>query len=463
MGFTMKYYALFFAAIIGALLAGVGYSTQAKTAPTNLLVNGDFETGQREPWVFNLDDFLFGGISSLHPHTGAYDLQLALGSGNYTGLVGGGGSQCPNSSDPSFQPFQVTPNASYQLSGYVWMQTPNGNLPEAYLTVIWYSGCSSELGISEGSIGVLQGIYGEFWQHTQGIVTAPDNAQYALIGLGLRYSSDRDSKKDGPTEDYPAYFDDITLNEVPTPPTPTITPVPPRCTGERFTDVCPGDYFYQHVLDLNDLGILSGYNSTPPCENASQVPCFKPNNQITRGQMAKIISNAAGFTEPAGARQFEDVPPGSTFYDFIWRLANRDIVVGYPCGSNPSEPCGIGSLPYYRVNANVNRAQMAKFTALAFGFQDTPTSQSFEDVVPDNHFYPFIENLASRNIIGGYPCGGPGEPCGAGNLPYYRYGTLVTRGQAAKIVNLARIIVLPTPTAVPTASATATPEATATP
>ena len=46
---------------------------------------------------------------------------------------------------------------------------------------------------------------------------------------------------------------------------PTLTPIPPRCPGERFTDVCPGDYFYQHVLDLNDLGIIAGYNTAPPC------------------------------------------------------------------------------------------------------------------------------------------------------------------------------------------------------
>ena len=68
---------------------------------------------------------------------------------------------------------------------------------------------------------------------------------------------------------------------------PTLTPVPPRCPGERFTDVCPGDYFYQHVLDLNDLGIIAGYNTAPPCASPAHIPCFKPDNSATRGQIAE--------------------------------------------------------------------------------------------------------------------------------------------------------------------------------
>lgn len=41
---------------------------------------------------------------------------------------------------------------------------------------------------------------------------------------------------------------------------------------------------------------------------------------------------------------------------------------------------------------------------------------------------------ASRGILSGYACGGPGEPCAAGNKPYFRPNVNVTRRQAAKIV-----------------------------
>jgi len=36
-------------------------------------------------------------------------------------------------------------------------------------------------------------------------------------------------------------------------------------------------------------------------------------------------------------------------------------------------------------------------------------------------------------VMGGYACGGEGEPCGPGNLPYFRPNANATRGQVAKI------------------------------
>ena len=65
-------------------------------------------------------------------------------------------------------------------------------------------------------------------------------------------------------------------------------------------------------------------------------------------------------TGPEGARDFEDVPPNSTFYSYIHNLYVSGIVSGYPCGG-PNEPCGPANLPYYRPGAFVTRGQMAKF------------------------------------------------------------------------------------------------------
>jgi arabinan endo-1,5-alpha-L-arabinosidase len=58
----------------------------------------------------------------------------------------------------------------------------------------------------------------------------------------------------------------------------------------------------------------------------------------------------------------------------------------------------------------------------------------FADVQPGDTFYTFIRCLACRQIVGGYPCGGPGEPCNQDNEPYYRPGANVTRGQLSKII-----------------------------
>jgi hypothetical protein len=72
--------------------------------------------------------------------------------------------------------------------------------------------------------------------------------------------------------------------------------------------------------------------------------------------------------------------------------------------------------------------------------QNVPSGgQEFEDVPPSNPFYAFINNLYRDAIIGGYACGGPGEPCVPPlNRPYYRPNADVTRGQMSKFVDEGR-------------------------
>jgi ribosomal protein L30/L7E len=186
-------------------------------------------------------------------------------------------------------------------------------------------------------------------------------------------------------------------------------------------------------------GTVGGY----PCGGPGE-PCpgtyYRPNNDVTRGQLAKIIANTAQYSETPAAQTFEDVGPGSTFYPWIKEIAGRGIVNGYPCGG-PFEPCvPPTNRPYFRPNNNATRGQIAKIVAEARGYADPATTQSFEDVPPGNPFYPYIERLFSRGMIGGYPCGGPFEPCvGPGNRPYFRPNNPATRGQLAKIVTLAYV------------------------
>ncbi len=212
------------------------------------------------------------------------------------------------------------------------------------------------------------------------------------------------------------------------PPTATNTSVPPTATSIacliQFSDVPVTNTFYTAIRCLACRGIVSGYSDGT----------FRPNNLVTRGQLAKIVSNAAGFSEPPGVVQrYEDVPLSNTFFEFIERLSSRGYMSGYPCGG-PGEPCRTG-MPYFRPFANATRGQTAKIVANAAGFTDPPTGQTFEDVSPTSTFYQEIQRLATRNVMSGYACGGPGEPCvEPTNRPYFRPGNAVTRGQSSKIV-----------------------------
>jgi hypothetical protein len=172
-------------------------------------------------------------------------------------------------------------------------------------------------------------------------------------------------------------------------------------------------------------GIISGYDDGT----------FKPNNNITRGQIAKMVSNAAGFSEDPGAQIFEDVPAENTFYTWINRLANRGHMGGYPCGTAPDEPCvSPGNLPYFRPNANATRSQLSKIVSNAAGLGGTATTLFYADVQLDHPFYLWVMRLTSLGAMSGYPCGGEGEPCDEQERPYFRPYSNVTRGQSSKIV-----------------------------
>lgn len=217
--------------------------------------------------------------------------------------------------------------------------------------------------------------------------------------------------------------------------TPTITPG--VCMLE-FADVPPGSPFYDFARCLSCREILTGYpcgGAGEPCFPPTNHPYFRPSSNVTRGQLSKIVSNAAGFTDPATGQFFEDVPVGSIFFEFAGRLADRGVVTGYPCGGT-GEPCiPPANLPYFRPNANMTRGQMSKIVAEAAGLTQPPTGRQFEDVPEGSTFYDFIWRLTSLGIMRGYNCGGAGEPCvSPGDLPYFRPGANATRGQASKIV-----------------------------
>jgi hypothetical protein len=189
--------------------------------------------------------------------------------------------------------------------------------------------------------------------------------------------------------------------------------------------VQPGSTFYTWVRCLACRGIINGYPDGT----------FRPNNNVTRGQLSKIVSNSAGFSDPQTTQMFQDVPAGSTFHVYIGRLATRGYISGYPCG-DPGEPCvQPDNLPYFRTNNNATRGQISKIVSNSAGFTEPHTEQTFEDVPPGSTFYDFIERLASRGVMSGYPCGSvPSEPClPPDNRPYFRPSNNATRGQTSKI------------------------------
>jgi hypothetical protein len=170
-------------------------------------------------------------------------------------------------------------------------------------------------------------------------------------------------------------------------------------TCDNFTDVLHADYFYEAVCYLYAYGAISGYadgtfrpyNSTtrgqltkivvvafnyplytPPTPTFSDVPAthtfygyietavyeglvsgyadgtFRPQNDITRGQLAKIVVEAVGwFLYNPTTPTFTDVPPTHTFYQHIETAYQHGIISGYADGT-------------FRPGNNATRGQISK-------------------------------------------------------------------------------------------------------
>jgi hypothetical protein len=107
------------------------------------------------------------------------------------------------------------------------------------------------------------------------------------------------------------------------PPVGTVTTTPTSCPM-TFTDVQPSDYFYVPVQYLYCTGVISGY-----ADNT-----FRPYNNTTRGQLTKIVVLAEGwpiYTPPTPT--FNDVPQTHPFYTYVETAYRHGVISGYSNGA----------------------------------------------------------------------------------------------------------------------------------
>lgn len=87
-----------------------------------------------------------------------------------------------------------------------------------------------------------------------------------------------------------------------------------------YSDVNAGDWFNNAISTLSNAGIVTGYNDGT----------FRPNQPITRGEMAKIIANFANLNK--GTKSFTDLS-GHWSKSYVELAAGNGWIAGYPDGS----------------------------------------------------------------------------------------------------------------------------------
>jgi hypothetical protein len=100
----------------------------------------------------------------------------------------------------------------------------------------------------------------------------------------------------------------------------------PLYTGseQHFTDVPLSDPFYRYIETARRDNIIGGYADGT----------FRPYANITRGQLAKIAVESAHMQDlSTSTPSFTDVAVGSTFYQYIETAYQNGILSGYSDGT----------------------------------------------------------------------------------------------------------------------------------
>jgi hypothetical protein len=118
-----------------------------------------------------------------------------------------------------------------------------------------------------------------------------------------------------------------------------------------FRDVPIDQTFYGYIETAYSHGIISGYACGYGCLE------FRPGNNITRGQLCKIVALAKNwppYTPPTPT--FEDVPASDPFYAYIETAYSHGIISGYSCGIRCLE---------FQPGNNATRGQLSKIVYMA--------------------------------------------------------------------------------------------------
>ena len=100
----------------------------------------------------------------------------------------------------------------------------------------------------------------------------------------------------------------------------------PMYTGneQHFTDVPPSHTFYRYIETARRDNIIGGYSDGT----------FRPFANVTRGQVAKIAVESADMEILMPATpSFSDVPTGSTFHSYVETAYANGILSGYADGT----------------------------------------------------------------------------------------------------------------------------------
>jgi plastocyanin len=180
-----------------------------------------------------------------------------------------------------------------------------------------------------------------------------------------------------------------------------------------FSDVSESHEFYKHIETLKADKIIHGYEDGT----------FRPDQPLTRGQLAKFIAKSLQIDINTQCTNFDDIDPTNTFFTYITSLKCHGIISGFSDNT-------------YRADENVNRGEATKFIISAARFVKNNQSYLegiyntvFSDVPANHTFAKYIDAAYTHSLVRGYSNG------------QFKPNYQISRGEIAKIIDEARSII----------------------
>ena len=143
----------------------------------------------------------------------------------------------------------------------------------------------------------------------------------------------------------------------------------------KFSDLDELHWAYESVERLVNAGIISGYPDGT----------FKPEGNITRAELVKIVNMVFEFTQKDEAANLTDVNSEDWFCDNVLIAQQAGYIVGYPDGT-------------FKPEGLITREEFCKILDAINGFVELPLDVAIEDEVSE-WAVEYVHRIISNRIM----------------------------------------------------------------
>ncbi len=162
-------------------------------------------------------------------------------------------------------------------------------------------------------------------------------------------------------------------------PKPESKPEPKPLPAGQYHDVSSNSSSHALIKTLGEAGIINGYSDYT----------FRPDNSITRAQVAQLLARALNLKPTNYSGKFNDINKNTSGYEEIQAVVDAGLFKGDADGNfRPGDP--------------FTRAHIAVVFDRAFDLPDAVSAANFSDINSSLGAYDSIQRLAASGITTGH-------------------------------------------------------------